>query len=494
MLYESTRGACSDYTFERAVISGIAPDGGLFVPDRLPKLGAHDLDTLGVKNYRECAFDLLCRFIPSFTNRDVADCVKAAYGDNFDTADVVPLRRLSDGTLVLELFHGPTAAFKDLALQLLPQLLVKSVAKTGGTKKTMILVATSGDTGKAALEGFCDVPDTKIMIFYPLDGVSEVQERQMTSQRGGNVAVVAVKGNFDDAQTAVKALFADEALGAEAASLGWSFSSANSINWGRLLPQIVYYVYVCAKLSAAGALEGGKKVSFTVPTGNFGNILACWYAKRMGAPIGRIVCASNANDVLTDFLRTGIYDRARPFHKTISPSMDILVSSNLERLLYEAGGHDAARVRGYMEKLRDEGRYTVDAELMSVIGADFSAGCLDDDGTRRAMGRVWDEYGYLCDPHTAVAFGVREQLKGALPANEIPVVVSTASPFKFASDVLRAVGGEAAQGFDALPALARFSLEAVPAPLAGLESRPVLHTDARALDGLRDAVEDFLRK
>lgn len=490
MLYESTRGGAA-VPFEQTVLRGLAPDGGLYVPDRLPVLCARDLESIAEVGYRECAYDILCRFAPSFTNRDARACVGAAYGDNFDDPSIAPLRRLPDGTFVLELFHGPTCAFKDMALQLLPRLLVKCAEKTGAQQKTMILVATSGDTGKAALEGFRDVPGTKIMVFYPADGVSEVQKRQMTTQRGGNVAVTAVRGNFDDAQAAVKALFADRALADEAAAQGWSFSSANSINWGRLLPQIIYYVYTSVKLLADGAL-GGRKAAFIVPTGNFGNILACWYAKRMGAPIGRIVCASNANDVLTDFIRTGVYDRNRPFYRTVSPSMDILVSSNLERLLYELTGRDAARVRGCMGQLADGGRYEVEPSVRAAIESDFLAASLGDAETLRTIGNLYERTGYLCDPHTAVAFGALGALRGEL-GDELPVVVSTASPFKFASDVVRALGGEPAPGFAALGQLSARTGLPVPAPLADLAELPVLHRDIRGAGDLRDPVLDFLK-
>ncbi|MEA4912084.1 MAG: threonine synthase, partial [Oscillospiraceae bacterium] len=403
-----------------------------------------------------------------------------------------PLRRLPDGCYVLELFHGPTCAFKDMALQLMPRLLVHSMERTQAKQKTMILVATSGDTGKAALEGFCDVPGTRIMVFYPANGVSEVQERQMTTQRGKNVAVVAINGNFDDAQTAVKALFADRALAQTAADRGWTLSSANSHNWGRLLPQIVYYVYTSAKLQADGVLTGGKRVSFVVPTGNFGNILACWYAKHMGAPIGRIVCASNANDVLTEFIQTGVYDRSRPFHRTISPSMDILVSSNLERLLFELTGHDAARVRGYMQALTQSGRYEIEPALLDAIRADFSAARADDDATRQTLARIWREDHYLCDPHTAVAFDALRQTRGEL-SNDVPVVVSTASPFKFASDVLSALSETAPNGFAALDRLSAVTGISVPAPLADLAALQVLHSATVDVAAVRGAVERFLK-
>ena len=496
MIYNSTRGSLDNFSFEQAVIKGIASDGGLFVPDDFPVLCEHDMDMFGEASYKECAANIINRFIPSFNNGEIRECVNAAYGENFDSIDVAPLKRVKNGVYSLELWHGPTAAFKDMALQLTPRLLVTSLKKTQSDKNVAILVATSGDTGKAALEGFCDVPKTKIMVIYPQNGVSEVQKRQMITQEGGNVKVVAIKGNFDDAQTAVKGLFADSELAENAYALGYTFSSANSINWGRLLPQIVYYIRTCAKLRTNGILTGDKKATFVVPTGNFGNILSCFYAKKMGAPIGRIICASNENNILTDFINTGVYDRNREFYKTLSPSMDILISSNLERLLYEISGHNSEAVCGWMKDLKETGKYSVDSETLKKIQENFLAGSLDDEQTKKEIKRVFDEDAYLIDTHTAVAFGVYENIKASLSPDDVSIIVSTASPYKFASSVLEAITGRAvneADCFKALPTLSELTKTPVPMPLMNIEGRPILQNDTSEVGGLKRAVLDFLK-
>ncbi len=496
MLYKSTRGSNEGFSFEQAVIKGIADDGGLFVPDEFPVLCERDFDTFGEASYKECAASIINRFIPSFNNGEIRDCVFAAYGENFDSQDIAPLKRVCSGVYCLELWHGPTAAFKDMALQLTPRLLVTSMKKQKLSKDIAILVATSGDTGKAALEGFRDIEKTKIMVLYPEDGVSEVQKRQMITQEGSNVSVVAVKGNFDDAQTAVKGLFADKELAKKASSLGYTFSSANSINWGRLLPQIVYYVRTCAKLRTSGILTEGKKAVFVVPTGNFGNILACYYAKRMGAPIGKIVCASNENNILTDFINTGVYDRNREFYKTLSPSMDILISSNLERLLYELCGRDCKKVSGWMNDLKATGRYEVDSDTLKALQEIFIAGSIDDAQTQKVIKSVWKKDAYLTDTHTAVAFGVYEKQKKNLSPDDTIIIVSTASPYKFAKSVLSAVSDDDVSDigeFEALSALSEKTKTAVPFPLLCLEDKAVLHEKLCSVSELPQVVLDFLK-
>ena len=481
MKYISTRSLL-ETTAAGAIARGLAPDGGLYVPASVPKLTEDDLRALCAMNYRERAVKIMGLFLEEFSAEELERFAAAAYGAQFDDARVAPVHALNENTSFLELWHGPTCAFKDMALQMLPHLLTASLKKTGEQREVCILVATSGDTGKAALEGFRDVPGIHVFVYYPKDGVSEVQRAQMVTQRGGNVRVAAVRGNFDDAQTAVKRALGDGALAARLEGRGVRLSSANSINFGRLLPQIVYYARTALRLS------GGEPVRFVVPSGNFGNILAGYLAKRMGAPVGELVCASNENRVLADFLATGVYDVRRPFHKTISPSMDILVSSNLERLLFLATDGNAERVRAWMRDLRERGVYAVDSETLARIRADFGAGSCDGEGTRRAMAACWRENGYLLDPHTAVGFAVLRELAPKGPT----VLVSTASPFKFAQDVLPAVGAPRADGFAALDALSRATGLPVPTPLAELPGLPVRFREEVASGEIEKAWADLL--
>ncbi|MDD3023943.1 MAG: threonine synthase, partial [Syntrophomonadaceae bacterium] len=368
MKYQSSRGKFNSISAAEAIKMGISPDGGLFVPDYIPELKEKDWQLMESENYQERACRILRYYLGDFSDEEIKNCVYDAYNDeSFDDERIAPLAELKPGVYIQELWHGPTSAFKDMALQLLPQLMTTSARKTGDNGEIIILVATSGDTGKAALEGFKDIAGTRIIVFYPEDGVSEVQKRQMITQEGKNVYVAAVSGNFDDAQTGVKNIFADHAFAERLNKQGMKLSSANSINWGRLLPQIVYYISAYVELRAKRKLVSGEPVNIVVPTGNFGNILAAYYASRMGLPVHKLICASNTNKVLDDFIRTGIYDRNRNFEKTISPSMDILISSNLERLLYEITGHDAARVASWMEELKTSGRYEVDAVSLTRI-------------------------------------------------------------------------------------------------------------------------------
>jgi len=489
MKYFSTRDESIRISAAQAIAKGLANDGGLFVPECLPRLSETEISKLCTMDYRARAAHIMAMFLEDFSAEELEKFVTAAYGNNFDHESIAPLSFVDDETAFLELWHGPTCAFKDMALQMLPHLLTASLKKTGEEKTVCILVATSGDTGKAALEGFADVEGTKIFVFYPKDGVSDIQRLQMVTQSGNNVGVCSVVGNFDDAQTGVKKIFGDKDFAAALAEKGFFLSSANSINWGRLLPQIVYYFSAYCDYVNSGRLEMGKKLDFCVPTGNFGNILAGWYAKEMGLPVGRLICASNRNNVLTDFIETGVYAKNRPFHTTISPSMDILVSSNLERLLYAMAGSE--KVRGYMGALSAVGCYKVEDAVKERLAADFGCGCCDDESTKATIKRLFDEKHYLMDTHTAVAYKVlcdcREEKGGKNPA----VVVSTASPYKFAVDVLDALAVSNAS--EPLSALSENTNTKIPAPLSGLDKRTVRFEDFTEKEGMRDAVEAFLR-
>ena len=455
MNYTSTRDNSVKASAAYAIATGISPDGGLYVPESIPALTPDELMAAAKENYRDRAVRVLGKYLTDFTEEELRECVNGAYTGKFGGEDVAPVVDIANNRFVLELWHGPTCAFKDMALQLLPHLLTRSVKKTCDGKEIVILVATSGDTGKAALEGFRDVPGTRIIVFYPVEGVSALQKRQMVTQEGENVGVCAIKGNFDDAQTGVKRIFTDAEIAAELDKHNMAFSSANSINWGRLAPQIVYYISAYADLMNKGVIRMGDKVNVVVPTGNFGNILAAYYAKKMGLPIGKLVCASNANNVLTDFLRTGVYDRNRQFHTTISPSMDILISSNLERLIYDLSGCDSKRVKGWMDSLAATGRYEVDEDVKARISELFWAGCCDDASTQATIREVFESEGYLSDTHTAVALNVYEQYTKEFGADVPTIIASTASPYKFAPAVLGAVAADKISDdeFDMLSAL-----------------------------------------
>ena len=474
MQYISTRNKEQGHTAAQAIVRGLARDGGLLTPAYIPHLPKNALEDLCNMSYQQRAVYVMSLFLEDFSASELAGFAAKAYGtDKFDTPAVAPVRTLSNDLHSLELWHGPTCAFKDMALQMLPHLLTASLKKTQEDKTVCILVATSGDTGKGALEGFKDVEKTRILVFYPKDGVSAVQELQMNTQEGSNVGVCSVYGNFDDAQTGVKKLFSDEELRDELAQRGYFLSSANSINWGRVLPQLVYYVSAYCDLVREGKLEMGDTLNICVPTGNFGNILAAYYAKEMGVPIGKLICASNSNNVLTDFLTTGVYDRNRPFHNTMSPSMDILISSNLERLLF-AATQDDDQVRGYMEQLATDGRYEVSDKVKSWINKHFAAGCCDDAQTQRVIRQVYEKYDYLIDPHTAVAFDVLDQYRRSSGDETPTVVVSTASPFKFCDNVLGAFGHtEIAPGLEVLDQLTEATGLAAPAPLASLKGKTI---------------------
>lgn len=493
MVYFSTRNEKEKVSASRAIARGLAPDGGLYVPESLPKLTLEDIERIGREDYRGRALEIMKLFLDEFSEEELKAMIQRAYGDNFDTADTAPVHFVDDNTGVLELWHGPTCAFKDMALQMLPHLLTASLKKCGETRNVCILVATSGDTGKAALEGFADVENTKILVFYPHNGVSDVQQLQMITQTGKNVGVAAVRGNFDDAQTGVKQIFSDKEFAQSLSENGWFLSSANSINWGRLLPQIVYYFSAYCDFGASGRISCGDTLDFVVPTGNFGNILACWYAKNMGLPVGKLICASNQNNVLADFFERGVYDRNRTFYTTISPSMDILVSSNLERLLYSVCKSDA-EVAGYMAELSKTGAYEVSDAVKSVINEHFVGGYCSDADTKAVIGSVYGENGYLMDTHTAVAYkklgDYRKETGKTVPA----VVVSTASPYKFCDSVLAALGqGSEASGTELIEKLSLVTKTRVPKPLAGLDKREKRFDLVVDKQDMIKVVADFLK-
>ena len=495
MKYYSTRDKALRYDSAEAIKMGLSRDGGLLTPCEIPKIDRAFLESLVGERYQTRAARVMGLYLTDYTAEELTAFAENAYGpEKYDTAAVAPVRTVNETTHCLELWHGPTSAFKDMALQMLPQLLSAALGKTGEDKTVCILVATSGDTGKAAMEGFADVPQTKIMVFYPKDGVSAIQEAQMVTQAGANVEVCSVVGNFDDAQAGVKRIFSDGAIRAELANRGYFLSSANSINWGRILPQVVYYISAYCDLVRDGKLAMGDKVNFCVPTGNFGDILAAYYAKRMGLPVGRLVCASNCNDVLTDFLRTGVYDRYRPFHTTMSPSMDILISSNLERLLFDLAGENDEEVRGYMEALAKDGRYEVSAAIKAALADQFWGGCCGEAETSAAIAAYFKEYGYLIDTHTAVAAGVMEQYRAASGDKTPTVFVSTASPYKFCDSVLAAVGETpAGDGVELLEQLHAVSGVAVPRRLAELKGKERRFDLSCEKPGMDKVVLDFLR-
>jgi len=489
MNYVSTRDKSVKVTAAKAIAQGISVEGGLFVPETFPTFNDKDFEALSKLDYKGRAKYILKTFLGDFTEEEVNYCIEGAYTGSFDNEQPAPISLIGENANILELWHGPTCAFKDLALQLLPYLLTTSAKKVNDGKKTVILVATSGDTGKAALEGFKDVPDTEIMVFYPSEGVSPMQKLQMDSQAGENIHVCAIKGNFDDAQTGVKKIFTDNAVKAKLAENNMLFSSANSINWGRLAPQIVYYISAYCDLldRKGGYLDNGFNV--VVPTGNFGNILAAYYAKKMGVPINKLICASNANNVLTDFIKTGTYDRNRSFYTTISPSMDILISSNLERMLFELCGNDDSQVTALQASLSEKGNFTVNEQVKNAMSEIFWGGCCDDEATLKTIGKYFKEYGYLCDTHTAVAINVYEQYVNTTGDNIPTVIASTASPYKFAASVLSAVSDSKADTeFDTVRLLSDTTNTEIPAPIKALENAKVRFTEICDKDDMLSAV------
>ncbi|MBR1554214.1 MAG: threonine synthase [Oscillospiraceae bacterium] len=476
MYYKSTRDSSLQVTSAAAIAQGISADGGLFIPSEIPTITMDELKALADMSYAERANIVFGKFLTDFTPEEISYCTSNAYSTkNFETENIAELTKAFDNANILELWHGPTCAFKDMALQILPYLLTTSLKKNGEDKKVVILVATSGDTGKAALEGFKDVEGTEIMVFYPDHGVSSMQKRQMATQEGGNVGVCAIEGNFDDCQNGVKMIFTDNAVKEKLAKAGKMFSSANSINWGRLAPQIVYYVSAYAEMAKKGEIQFGDVINVVVPTGNFGNILAAYYAKNMGVPIGKLICASNINKVLTDFIETGIYDRNRDFYATCSPSMDILISSNLERLLYILTGGDDAQIREWFGKLSKEGKYEVTDEIKAKLQADFVGGFCDDAETKKTIHDFKEKYGYTCDTHTAVAVKVYLDYIAKTGDTTKTLIASTASPYKFSASVLEAIEGQAsaADEYEQVAHLAEVSGLPVPQSLAELKNKPV---------------------
>lgn len=495
MYYNSTRDNSCRVTAAQAISQGISAEGGLFVPEELPKLSLEEIGALVGKSYNEKAKVILSRFLTDFSEEELAECVDRAYtNEKFDSENISEIAKVGENAYLLELWHGPTCAFKDMALQLLPHLLTVSAKKTVPGKEIVVLVATSGDTGKAALEGFRDVPGTKMLVFYPVHGVSNMQKLQMTTQEGKNVAVCAIEGNFDDAQSGVKRIFTDPAVLEELAKNGQIFSSANSINWGRLVPQIVYYIAAYASLVEQGEITLGEAVNVVVPTGNFGNILAAYYAKGMGLPVGKLICASNRNKVLTDFLRTGVYDKNREFHTTPSPSMDILISSNLERLLYDLCGRDDGQIREWFAALGREGRYAVTPEVLQKLREGFYGGYCTDEETLSAIGKTFREYGYLCDTHTAVGVKVYTDYVDATGDTAKTIIASTASPYKFTGGVLKAISREAIPegDFEQVELLAKLSGMEPPTSLLELREKPVRFTGSVEKEAMAGQVLQML--
>ena len=488
MNYISTRDNSIKVSAATAIAQGISAEGGLFVPESIPTLTKEDFKALCKMDYPARASFILGKFLGDFTADEVEHCTNGAYVGTFDNNNPAPLYNLYGDVQILELWHGPTCAFKDLALQILPFLLTTSASKVSGGKKTVILVATSGDTGKAALEGFKNVEGTEIMVFYPSEGVSPMQKLQMDTQEGNNVSVYAIKGNFDDAQSGVKRIFTDPEIGAKLKENNMLFSSANSINWGRLSPQIVYYVSsYCDLLNAGKNPENGFNV--VVPTGNFGNILAAYYAKLMGVPVAKLICASNANKVLTDFLETGVYDRNRSFYTTISPSMDILISSNLERMLFEISNRDDKKTSNWQKLLKENGKYQVDAEVKAKLDDLFYGGFCDDEKTKETIKAVYDKYGYLCDTHTAVAIAVYEDYKTKTGDERPAVIASTASPYKFAASVLDALGESASDDeFKTVEMLSALTKTTPPAPIKALRGKEIRFNNICEPETMENAV------
>lgn len=491
VLYKSTRGDGSTVTASQAILKGLADDGGLFVPLQIPSLEV-PVAKLAKMSYQEVAYEVMSRFFTDFTEDELKSCIAKAYDEKFDTKEIAPLRE-ADGAYYLELFHGATIAFKDMALSILPHLLTTSAKKNDVKNEIVILTATSGDTGKAAMAGFADVPGTRIIVFYPKDGVSPVQEKQMVTQKGKNTYVVAIRGNFDDAQTGVKNIFNNKEMAEELDQEGFQFSSANSINIGRLVPQVAYYVYAYASLVRMGKLSDGELMNVVVPTGNFGNILAAYYAKNMGLPIGKLICASNENKVLYDFFRTGSYDRNREFILTSSPSMDILISSNLERLIYKIAGSEEKN-KEMMGALSKDGKYEI-TEAMKVQLADFYGNYAKEEEAAAVIKKLYEDTGYVIDTHTAVAAAVYQKYEAETGDKTTTVIASTASPYKFARSVLHAIDGEkfdSMTDMEQIDALCETAKVAVPNAIEEIRTAPVLHDTVVEVDEMDGIVKKIL--
>lgn len=492
ILYKSTRGTGECVKASEAILKGLSKDGGLFVPTAIPKLDI-SMDRLAEMSYQEIAYEVMSRFLTDFTEEELKACIAKAYDSKFDTQEIAPLVK-AGGAYYLELFHGATIAFKDMALSILPHLLTTSAKKNHVKNEIVILTATSGDTGKAAMAGFADVPGTRIIVFYPKNGVSPIQEKQMVTQKGNNTYVVGITGNFDDAQTAVKKMFNDKAMEEELDKAGFQFSSANSINIGRLVPQIVYYVYAYVNLFKNGEIKDGEKINVTVPTGNFGNILAAYYAKNMGLPIDKLNCASNENKVLFDFFSTGSYDRNRDFILTSSPSMDILISSNLERLIYRIAGENADKNREMMEQLSKGGTYQITEEMRSQL-ADFYGNFATEEETADAIKALYQNTGYVIDTHTAVATCVYEKYVKDTKDSTKTVIASTASPFKFTRSVMDAIDSkyDSMGDFELVDELSKIANVKVPNAIEEIRTAPVLHDTVVDVPDMPAAVKNVLR-
>ena len=492
VFYNSTRSKGTAVKASEAILKGLADDGGLFVPDHIPALDK-SLKELSQMDYRQVAYEVMKLYFTDFTESELKTCIDRAYDSKFDTEVIAPLAE-AENAYYLELFHGPTIAFKDIALSILPHLMITSARKNAIKNEIVILTATSGDTGKAALAGFADVEGTRIVVFYPKNGVSPIQEKQMVTQKGKNTFVVGIHGNFDDAQTGVKKIFSDKELAKEMEENGFQFSSANSINIGRLIPQVCYYVYAYVTLLKEGKIAEGEKINVTVPTGNFGNILAAFYAKNMGLPIDKLICASNDNKVLYDFFRTGVYDRNREFVLTSSPSMDILISSNLERLIYWIAGNDAGENRSLMAALTGEGRYEITDEMKAAL-KDFYGNYADEAQTAAEIKRLYEDCGYVIDTHTAVASAVYRKYVEEMGDHTKTVIASTASPFKFTRSVMNAIDGKYDEmgDFELVDELSRIANVKVPQAIEEIRTAPVLHDTQCETAEMKDTVKKFLK-
>lgn len=492
LMYSSTRNDKIKMTASAAILKGLADDGGLFVPETIPSLDI-SIEELADMNYQETAYAVMSRFFTDFTEEELKDCIRRAYDSKFDTEEIVPITE-ADNANYLELFHGPTIAFKDMALSILPHLLITSAKKNNVKNDIVILTATSGDTGKAALAGFAGVEGTKIIVFYPKNGVSPIQEKQMVTQKGDNTFVVGINGNFDQAQTGVKKMFNDSALAAELDAAGFQFSSANSINIGRLIPQVAYYVYAYTKLYKKGVVAKDEKINVVVPTGNFGNILAAFYAKNMGLPIAKLICASNENKVLVDFFHTGAYDKNRDFILTSSPSMDILISSNLERLIYRIAGNDAEKNKKLMEALANEGRYEITEEMRAQLSG-FYGNYASEEETAAAIKKIYEDCGYIIDTHTAVASAVFHKYQADTKDQTKTVIASTASPFKFTRSVMTAINPEydKMDDFELADELSKIGRVKIPRAIEEIRNAPVLHDVVCEVEDMLEVVKEFLK-
>ena len=491
VLYKSTRGKGETVTASMAILKGLSEDGGLFVPTEIPKLDV-PAEKLAQMTYQETAYEVMSRFLTDFTEEELKNCIANAYDEKFDTSEIAPLHE-ADGAYYLELFHGATIAFKDMALSILPHLMTTAAKKNAVKNEIVILTATSGDTGKAALAGFADVKGTKIIVFYPKNGVSPIQEKQMVTQKGDNTFVVGIHGNFDQAQTGVKKIFGDKEMAAELAAAGYQFSSANSINIGRLVPQIVYYVYAYAKLYANGVIGKDERINVVVPTGNFGNILAAFYAKNMGIPIAKLICASNENKVLYDFFTTGTYDKNREFMLTSSPSMDILISSNLERLIYQIAGQDAAKDNQLMKSLSETGVYSITPAMRENL-KDFYGNYATEEETAKVIHDLYAKTGYVIDTHTAVASAVYGKYVAETGDHKTTVIASTASPFKFTRSVMDAIDTkyDVMGDFELVDELSKIAKVKVPGAIEEIRTAPILHDTQCDVDKMKDTVKSFL--